>query len=93
MTVAKTSQGKYFALWEERHPELGTYDEYFPLDAFDDSSPVKFAKRTPARLKKWHELQRRMPSKCRAEEISREDAWRMIAWFWLPKEFHVEAGV
>jgi len=89
--ILKSDDGRFFAAWEERHPELGTFDEYFPSAGY--SSRPEVAKRTPARLKKWRELERRMPSMYYSEQISRQDAYAIIAWFWLPKEFHAEAGL
>jgi hypothetical protein len=89
VTIIKAEDGRFFATWHERHPELGTYDDYFPRDGYAGES----AKWTKAREKKWRELTSRMPWKDYAEEISRQDAYAIIAWFWLPKEFHAEAGV
>jgi hypothetical protein len=89
--VLKSDDGRFFATWKERHPELGTFDEYFPSAGY--SFDPEFAERTPARLKQWGERARRMRSKHYAEEISRQDAYPIIAWFWLPKEFHAEAGL
>jgi hypothetical protein len=87
VTILKTEDGRFFATWREHHPEMVSYDEFFPQDDVG-----RFSKRTPSRLKQFDELRRRMPSKHYAEEISRDDAYRIIAWFWLPKEFHADAG-
>jgi hypothetical protein len=29
LTIGKTRDGEFLVWWSERHPELGTYDEYF----------------------------------------------------------------
>lgn len=86
--IVKAEDGRFFAIWEERHPEMVSYDEFFPHDWCGG-----FAKRTASRAKQWEKLEHRMPSKHYAEEISRHDAYATVAWFCLPEEFHADAGV
>jgi hypothetical protein len=80
--ISKDEDDRYFATWQEDHPELGDWEEYF-------SSPH----RTPVRVKKWAKFVRALPSKHFRKEISLRDAYEIIAWFFLPEELHAEAGL
>jgi hypothetical protein len=87
VTLAKTHDGLFFMLWRETHPELGSYDEYFgsgPRERFG----MPLADRSEERLAEWHELQRRMPDAHYVDDITRKEAFAIIAWFWIPEEFH-----
>ena len=80
ITIAKTRDGRFFALWSERHPEM------VPIEELHGCSPGWI-------FRQFIKLEKRMPSEHFAEEISRRDAYSIIAFLWLPKEFHPEAGV
>ena len=80
ITIAKTCDGRFFALWSERHPEM------VPIEELHGCSPGWI-------FRQFIKLEKRMPSEHFAEEISRRDAYSIIAFLWLPKEFHPEAGV
>jgi len=80
ITIAKTCDGRFFALWSERHPEM------VPIEELHGCSPGWI-------FRQFIKLEKRMPSEHFAEEISRRDAYSIIAFLWLPKEFHPDAGV
>jgi hypothetical protein len=82
MTIGKTHDGEFFAWWREYHPELGSWEDYFG----DED-------RSEERCAEWSELLKRMPASYYSTEIEREEAYTIIAWFWLPSEFHGEAGL
>jgi hypothetical protein len=91
LTIAKTASDQFMAWWEERHPELGTFDEHFGGDRLP-WDPT-FAKRTDQRVREWTRLRELLPSKCYAVQISRREAFEIIATFFLPEEFHEDAGL
>jgi hypothetical protein len=73
--------------WRHRHPEMATFDELF-ADEYEFDRP--WAKRTAARVNQWRELERRLPSRFFEIEIDRKQAFAILAYFWLPKEFSEE---
>src|SRR5947208_1821215 len=79
VSIAKMKDGRYFAIWMEWNPDLGSCEEYFAS--------------VPAPTEEWDELRAEFPPKQFLKEISNRDAYKIIASFWLPKEFHAYAGV
>jgi hypothetical protein len=97
ITIGKRSDSSFVMLWKERHPELGTYEEYFAADNgdrdyFSTEDTDGHIARTEERLAEWGELRERLPSASHCEEISRAQAWEAIVKLWLPAEFHKDAG-
>ena len=85
--ICKTGDGKFFALWEQQHCERGFFDDYFGGEI---SKP---AERSVERLIEWADLVKRMPTELFREEITRRQAFEIIASLWLPSEFHGDAGL
>jgi hypothetical protein len=85
-----SEDGRYFATWYEHHPELGTFDEHFPPASHEEYLENHFNEEY---LQEWRDLRERLPSKSFRREISRRDAYQIVASFWLPKEFHDLAGL
>jgi hypothetical protein len=82
--IVPDGEGGFRLQWCERHPEMLPYDEMFPTD---DSGE---AKRTDARLAKYNDLRSRLQARCFELEISRRQAFAILAYFWLPEEFAEE---
>ncbi len=87
IAIGRGTAGEFIATWEEEHPERGFFDEFYPRDHFG------FAERTPERQREWTDLRERMPSKGFSEEITRREAFEIIASLSLPSEFHADAGL
>jgi hypothetical protein len=88
VTVAKTADNKFFAWWKEEHPERGFLNEYCGGSRFSRPHDP-----TREQLNEWEELEQRMPSHWYVEEITRRQAFEIISWFFLPGEFHADAGL
>ena len=77
-TIGKTHDGGFLIYWDERHPDLGRYEEYFPQ---------RDAKQANARVKEWEDLRKRMPASRYMGRLDKAEAFHIIAAFWLPEEF------
>ena len=84
--IGKIKDGRFLLMWTERHPERGRHDEYFPKEAFTAKGYLK-----PQHEAEWEDIKKRMPDSEYSELISRRDAFQMVAYFWLPDEFHSDA--
>lgn len=94
-TIGKTDNGRFLLIWKHRHPELGTYDEYFgdgdgERDEFGLRPRVE---RNKERIAEWRGLRRALPSKELSKEITREEAFKTLAYFSLDTEWHPECGL
>ena len=85
-----SQDGKYFATWHERHPELPDFDECFPAASAEEAWENHCNREY---LAQWRDLRMRLPDKSFSKEISRRDAFEIIGSFWLPKEFLDLAGL
>jgi hypothetical protein len=94
--LVKTKCGRFIIFWNEQHPELGSYADYFGVDdrlKFDCREHSAESKLAETRMAEWNELRARLRPEEFYEEISRQEAYRIIAYFWLPEEFHSDAGI
>src|SRR5262249_56622326 len=79
ITIAKTCDGRFFALWSERHPEM------VPIEELHGCSPGWI-------FRQFIKLEKRMPSEHFAEEISRRDAYSNNAFLLFPEEYQPQEG-
>ncbi len=83
---------RWFVLWTERHPEIGTVDELFELRKRDPLSDRRNRKGA-AVLQEYDQLKQRMRPHNHVREITRREAFVALASWALPSEFHKDAGI
>jgi hypothetical protein len=87
-TIGKTESGRYLLIWKHRHREMLNFFECFP-----DAPPIfKITKDHPLMIE-FQSMRAALPSEEFSKEITRKQAWETIAYFWLPEEWHSDAGI
>jgi hypothetical protein len=81
--VVQDKRGAFFVTWKERHTKVPDAETFFAESPGRDSE----------RIAKYRQLNRRYGPKNYAREITRREAFEIIASFWLPEEFHADAGL
>jgi hypothetical protein len=87
-TIAKTEDGRYLLIWEHRHPEMVSFSECFP-----DAPKIWDLPKDHQQVVEFQGMCKALPSSEFSKEITRKQAWETIAYFWLPEEWHCEAGI
>lgn len=81
--IVQDKRGAFFVTWKERHPKVPDAESFF----------AKSPGRGSERIAQYRQLNRRYRPKSYAREITRREAFEIIASFWLPQEFHSDAGL
>ncbi|MEI8341259.1 MAG: hypothetical protein WCH43_06950 [Verrucomicrobiota bacterium] len=84
MELVKLRDGRFFLLWEECSPELGSYYRWLKERRRKSSEKL---------LNEYKKLEYHNPPISYADQISRADAVKLITWAWMPEEFHKDLGV
>jgi hypothetical protein len=81
--IVADTRGAFFVTWKERHPKMPANGVFFSTDQGRSSD----------RVREYRKLERRYRPKSYAREITRREAFEIAVSFWLPEEFHADAGL
>jgi hypothetical protein len=81
--VVKDTSGAFFVIWKERHPKVPDPETFFAVPPG----------RGGERIAEYRKLVRRYRPTVHALKLTRRKAFQIVASFWLPTEFHADAGL
>jgi hypothetical protein len=91
-TIAKTEDGRYLLIWKHNHPESTNFFEYFE-EEMENETREESREREAERLAEFRKVVSVLPGQEFSKDITRKQAWETIAYFWLPEEWHRDAGI
>lgn len=82
--VVLSTRGEFYVVWKERHQKVPSWEKFFGRTKEG---------RSARRIAQYTRLTTKHPPESYADEITARTAYEIIARFWLPREFHLDAGL